>query len=242
VPDPATQVAGRSQKWISAFAGMTAKAGRLHTASARVTASLQTVDVSISSAVVILLLVMDPVGNVPFFVTLLKGVPKERRLKVIVRECLIAYVILVVFAFFGRTILDLLGLSDVSLNIAGGVILFIIALRLVFRHPQGIFGDDFHGGEPFIVPLAIPAIAGPTAIATIVLMVARAPDRVWEWVAALTVAAVVNLVILLFSDRIASAIGARGVAALERLMGLLLTAIAVEMLLKGIEAFVKQLA
>jgi MarC family membrane protein len=198
--------------------------------------------VSLSSAIVILLLVMDPVGNVPFFVTLLKKVPRERRVKVIVRECAIAYAILVVFAFFGRQILDLLGLSDVSLNIAGGVILFIIALRLVFRHPQGIFGDDIHGGEPFIVPLAIPAIAGPTAIATVVLMVASAPERVWEWVAALTAAGLINLLILFFAERIGAVIGARGLDALERLMGLLLTAIAVEMLLRGIESFVKHLA
>ncbi|HEX2827865.1 MAG TPA: MarC family protein [Burkholderiales bacterium] len=200
------------------------------------------VDVSLSSAIVILLLVMDPVGNVPFFVTLMKGVPKERRKRVILRECAIAYVVLVVFAFFGRQILDLLGLSDVSLNIAGGVILFIIALRLVFRHPEGIFGDDVHGGEPFIVPLAIPAIAGPTAIATVVLLVAGAPERVWEWVGALTIACGINLLIMFFADQIGHVIGSRGLAALERLMGLLLTAIAVQMLLKGIEAFVKQLA
>jgi MarC family membrane protein len=198
-------------------------------------------ETSVSSAIVILLLVMDPVGNVPLFVTLLRGVPQERRVRIIVRECLIAYAVLVVFAFFGRAILDLLGLSDVSLNIAGGVILFIIALRLVFQHPQGIFGDDVHGEEPFIVPLAIPAVAGPTAIATVVLLVARAPERIWDWVGALTVASAVNLAILYFSERIGTAIGTRGLAALERLMGLLLTAIAVQMLLKGIEGFVQQM-
>ena len=199
------------------------------------------VDVSLSSAIVILLLVMDPVGNVPFFVTLLKAVPSERRTRIIVRECAIAYAILVVFALFGRSILDLLGLSEISLNIAGGLILFIIAIRLVFKHPVGIFGDDLHGPERFIVPLAIPAIAGPTAIATVVLLVAGAPERTWEWIAALTAAGLVNLVILFFAEKIGDVIGSRGLAALERLMGLLLTAIAVEMLLKGIEAFVQHL-
>jgi MarC family membrane protein len=198
-------------------------------------------DISLSSAVVILLLVMDPVGNIPLFVALLRNVPAERRLRIIARECLIAYVVLLVFVFFGPAILRLLGLSDVSLNIAGGVILFIIALRLIFKHPGGIFGDEFHGGEPFIVPLAIPSIAGPTAIATVVLMVARAPDRVWEWAGALTISAVVTLLLLLFAERIGSLIGVRGLAALERLMGLLLTAIAVEMLLKGMQAFVRNL-
>ncbi|MEN3353964.1 MAG: hypothetical protein V7640_2122 [Betaproteobacteria bacterium] len=197
--------------------------------------------ISLSSAVVILLLVMDPVGNIPLFVALLRNVPAERRVRIIARECLIAYVVLLVFVFFGPAILRLLGLSDVSLNIAGGVILFIIALRLIFKHPGGIFGDEFHGGEPFIVPLAIPSIAGPTAIATVVLMVARAPDRVWEWAGALTISAVVTLLLLLFAERIGGLIGVRGLAALERLMGLLLTAIAVEMLLKGIQAFVRNL-
>jgi MarC family membrane protein len=198
-------------------------------------------DISLSSAVVILLLVMDPVGNIPLFVALLRNVPAERRVRIIARECLIAYLLLLVFVFFGPAILRLLGLSDVSLNIAGGVILFIIALRLIFKHPGGIFGDEFHGGEPFIVPLAIPSIAGPTAIATVVLMVARAPDRIWEWAGALTISAVVTLLILLFAERIGSLIGVRGLAALERLLGLLLTAIAVEMLLKGIQAFVRNL-
>jgi MarC family membrane protein len=197
--------------------------------------------ISLSSAVVILLLVMDPVGNIPLFVALLRYVPAERRVRIIARECLIAYVVLLVFVFFGPAILRLLGLSDVSLNIAGGVILFIIALRLIFKHPGGIFGDEFHGGEPFIVPLAIPSIAGPTAIATVVLMVGRAPDRVWEWAGALTISAVVTLLLLLFAERIGGLIGVRGLAALERLMGLLLTAIAVEMLLKGIQAFVRNL-
>jgi MarC family membrane protein len=199
------------------------------------------VDISLSSAVVILLLVMDPVGNIPLFVALLRNVRAERRVRIIARECLIAYVVLLVFVFFGPAILRLLGLSDVSLNIAGGVILFIIALRLIFKHPGGIFGDEFHGGEPFIVPLAIPSIAGPTAIATVVLMVARAPERVWEWAGALTISAVATLLLLLFAERIGTLIGTRGLAALERLMGLLLTAIAIEMLLKGIQAFVRSL-
>jgi MarC family membrane protein len=198
-------------------------------------------DISLSSAVVILLLVMDPVGNVPLIVALLRNVPSERRMPIIVRECLIAYAVLLVFVFFGPAILRLLGLSDVSLNLAGGVILFIIALRLVFKHPGGIFGDDLHAGEPFIVPLAIPSIAGPTAIATVVLMVARAPDRVWEWAGALTISAFITLLLLVFAERLAGFIGTRGLAALERLLGLLLTAIAVQMVLKGIEGFVHQL-
>ncbi len=198
-------------------------------------------DVSLTSTVVILLLVMDPVGNIPLFVSLLQKVPPARRSRIIVRECAIAFAALLFFVFFGRWMLDLLGLSDSSLNIAGGVILFLIALRLIFKHPEGVFGADGVETEPFIVPLAIPSIAGPSAIATVVLLVSRAPERIVEWIIALTVASAITLALLLAAGRIARAVGPRGLAAIDRLMGLILTAIAVEMLLKGIEGFVRSL-
>lgn len=197
-------------------------------------------DVSVASAVVILLLVMDPLGNIPLFVSLLKNIDSRRRRVIVVRECVIAYAVLVMFVFFGERLLKLLGLSDSSLNIAGGVILFLIALRIIFKHPEGVFGDTL-AGEPFIVPLAIPSIAGPTAIATVILMASRSPERMADWIIALTVAMAVTLVLLLFAERLSQWIGERGLLALERLMGLLLTAIAVEMLLRGIEAFVRQI-
>ncbi len=197
-------------------------------------------EISFTSAVVILLLVMDPIGNIPLFVSLLKGVDPGRRARVIVRECAIAFAVLIVFVLFGRLILGVFGISDSSLTIAGGVILFLIALRMIFRRPEGVFGDTLQG-EPFIVPLAIPSIAGPTAIATVVLLVSRAPQRLFEWIAAVTVAMLVTLALLLFAERIAKLVGERGLLAFERLMGLILTAIAVEMLLHGIETFVRQL-
>lgn len=198
-------------------------------------------EVSLASAVVILLLVMDPLGNIPLFVSLLQKVPAARRRRVILRECAIAFALLLFFVFFGRRILDLLGLSDSSLNIAGGVILFLIALRLVFKHPEGVFGVEPQDAEPFIVPLAIPSIAGPSAIATVILMVSRAPDRITDWIIALAVASAVTLALLLTADRIARLLGSRGLAAVDRLMGLILTAIAVQMLLHGIETFVHSL-
>lgn len=197
-------------------------------------------DISFASAVVILLLVTDPVGNIPLFVSLLRGVPPRRRPRVIVRECAIALAVLLLFVLFGRSLLELFGLSDRSLNLAGGVILFLIALRMIFRTQEGIFGA-LPSGEPFIVPLAIPSIAGPAAIATVVLLISRAPQRLLEWLAAVTVAMAVSLVIMLFAERISRWLGDRVLAAFERLMGLLLTAIAVEMLLRGIEGFVRHL-
>ncbi len=197
-------------------------------------------DISFTSAVVILLLVMDPIGNIPLFVSLLRNVEPARRKEVILRECAIAFAVLLVFVFFGAAILGVLGLSDPSLTIAGGVILFLIALRMIFRRPEGVFGDTV-GGEPFIVPLAIPSIAGPAAIATVMLLVSRAPQRLLEWCAAVSVAMLVTVAILVSADRLAKLAGEQGLLAFERLMGLILTAIAVEMLLRGIETFVRGL-
>jgi len=197
-------------------------------------------DISFTSAVLILLLVMDPIGNIPLFVSVLRPVKAARRTLVILRECAIAFAVLLVFVFFGAAILGILGLSDPSLTIAGGVILFLIALRMIFRRPEGVFGDTV-SGEPFIVPLAIPSIAGPAAIATVMLLVSRAPQRLLEWCLAVSVAMLVTVALLVAADRLAKLAGEQGLLAFERLMGLILTAIAVEMLLRGIETFVRGL-
>lgn len=197
-------------------------------------------ETSFASAVVILLLVTDPIGNIPLFVALLRPVPPKRRVRVILRECAIALAVLMVFVVFGRWLLELFGLSDQSLTLAGGVILFLIALRMTFRSADGIFGDS-SSGEPFIVPLAIPSIAGPAAIATVILLVSHAPQRLPEWLAAVAVAMAFSLVTLLLAERISRWVAEGVLAAFERLMGLLLAAIAVEMLLRGIEGFVRHL-
>ena len=195
---------------------------------------------SFLSATILLLLVADPLGNIPIFVAALRGVPSHRRAAVILRECLIAFAILLLFMFVGHRFMDALGLSDVSLQIGGGVILFLIALRMVFPVPEGIFGSS-PGGEPFIVPLAIPALAGPSALATVLLLVSRDPGRLFEWIAALAIALTTSALVLVFAEKLQKRLGERAVIAFERLMGLVLTAIAVEMILKGIRAFVLQL-
>ncbi|HXF66347.1 MAG TPA: MarC family protein [Burkholderiales bacterium] len=197
-------------------------------------------DLSFASAIVILLLVVDPIGNIPLFVSLLRQVEPARRTRVIARECAIALAVLLAFVLFGRSILGLFGISDSSLTIAGGVILFLIAVRMIFRHPEGVFGDE-PGGDPLIVPLAIPSIAGPAAIATVILLASRAPQRLFEWIAAVTVAMLITFFALLFAERIARFAGERALLAFERLMGLVLAAIAVEMLLRGVETFVRGL-
>jgi len=192
------------------------------------------------SAVVLLLLVTDPWGNVPLVPSLVAGCAPERRRWVIVRECLIAFVILLAFMFGGHTFLQVMHLSEASLSIAGGVILFLISIRMVFGSPEGIWGDVAKG-EPFIVPLAVPFIAGPSALATVMLMATRDPSRIGMWAAAITVTMAIVTVILVFAEKIRVVLGEKAVIAIERLAGLILTAIAVEMLLGGIRSFVTSL-
>jgi MarC family membrane protein len=193
------------------------------------------------SALVLLTLVIDPFGNVPLVNAMLAGVPSSRRRLVIVRECAIAAAVLALSMMFGRALLELMHLSEASLSIAGGVILFMIAIRMVFAHPEGAFGPHPRG-EPLIVPLAVPLIAGPSALATVMLMATREPDKIGMWAAALTVTMVLATAILVAGETLQRWLGERAMQAIERLMGLILTAIAVEMLLGGIREFVEGLS
>lgn len=192
------------------------------------------------SAFVLLFLVLDPLGNIPVVASLLNQVESKRRIKVILRECVLAYLILLAFMFGGRQFLDVMHLSDISLSIAGGVILFMIAIRMVFKSPEGVLGEPI-SHEPFIVPLAIPLIAGPSALATVMLMVSREPAKLGIWVGAMTAAMLVTALLLALGERIEKLLGKRAMEAVERLMGLILTAIAIEMLLGGLKHFLQQL-
>ncbi len=196
-------------------------------------------DADLISAFVLLFLVLDPLGNLPIVASLLKQVDSSRRARVVIRECFIAYLILLAFMFGGRQFLDLMHLSEISLSIAGGVILFMIAINMVFKSTQSVFGESLDH-EPFIVPLAIPLIAGPSALATVMLMVSREPAKLPVWVAAMTAAMVVSAILLVLGEKIEKLLGQRAMEAIERLMGLILTAIAVEMLLGGIKQFLLQ--
>jgi len=191
------------------------------------------------SATILLLLITDPFGNIPVFVNALKGVPPQRRPLVIVREIAIAFAVLLAFMFAGDRFLRLMNLSDLSLQMAGGVVLFLIALRMIFPPPAT--ETPAISGEPLIVPLAIPAVAGPSAMATVMLLVSQAPERRLEWVAALSVTMAVGAVVLLLAERIQRVLGERVVIALERLMGLILVAVSVEMLIRGLKLLVSEL-
>ena len=186
------------------------------------------------SAAMLLFLVMDPFGNIPLFLTALKDVPPERHRRIIFRELMIALAVLVLFLFVGRYILELLHISEPSLTIAGGIILFLIALKMIFPARGGVF-DEQLGGEPFIVPLAIPLVAGPSAMASLLFISSREPSRWPDWLAALLLAWFVSGVILLLASNLRRILRQRGLIAMERLMGMILTAIAVQMLLTGIK-------
>lgn len=188
------------------------------------------------SAFVVLLLVLDPLGNLPVFIAVLKSVPVERRRRIVAKECLIAFAILLLFMGMGKTFLDVIHLSERSLEVAGGVILFMVAIRMVFPGPTGIFGD-MGDREPFIFPLAIPLIAGPSAMATVLVLASRQPGRLLEWGAALTCAMVVSALVLLSADRLHRLMGDSVVSGIEKLMGLILAAIAVEMILAGVQRY-----
>ena len=180
----------------------------------------------------------DPLGNIPIFISSLKSVPEHRRSRIVIRECAIAAVILSIFAFGGKAFLDSLGLSQAALSIGGGLIVLLMSIRMVFPSKEGVFGES-PGGEPFIVPLAVPAIAGPSTLATILLLVGADPSRMPEWLLVVFLTCAISAVILVFAERVQKLVGERTTAAFERLMGLILATMAVQMFLTGITQFIQ---
>ena len=192
------------------------------------------------SAALLLFLVMDPLGNIPMYLAALKNVPEERRTRVIMRELLIALTIMVIFLFAGQHFLSALRISEPALTTTGGVVLFLIAIKMIFPTPAsqtGVSNDD----EPFIVPLAIPYLAGPSTLATLILIMNGEPDRWVEWLGALLVAWFVCGVILLSATPLAKILRNRGLIAIERLMGMILVALSIQMLMNGIAQFIETL-
>jgi multiple antibiotic resistance protein len=182
-----------------------------------------------------LLLIMDPLGNIPPFLSALKKVEDDRRRKVLLREILIAYVVLLAFLFAGKYVLRLLSLQEETISIAGGIVLFLIALRMVF--PQEETTRDALEGEPFIVPLAIPFIAGPSTLASLLLL--QQSSNTLQLFLALTVAWSATAVILLSSTILYRLLKQRGLIAIERLMGMVLVMLAVQMFINGVAKFMK---
>jgi len=196
---------------------------------------------NVYSATATLFFVMDPLGNIPIFLALLKSVNVQRRTQIILRENLIAFGILTLFLFCGKTILYSLNISEQALGIAGGIILFLIAIKMLFPSANRLLFDDSLAEEPFIVPMAIPLIAGPSAIATVTLFANQAPGQMSYWFTALALASLLSTITLLCAIPLQRFLGPKLIAALERLMGMILTTIAVQMFLIGVGTYFKSI-
>jgi multiple antibiotic resistance protein len=188
------------------------------------------------SAATLLFFVMDPLGNVPLFLSALRPVDPSRYRAVIVRELCIALAILVLFLFVGQYLLGLLRVSSAALTTGGGIVLLLIALRMIFPTHERSLREEVEG-EPFVVPLAVPYTAGPSALATELLLVTREPEHWPVWLGAVVLAWLASAVILYFAGNLRKVLGERGLTAMERLMGMLLVIVAVEMLMSGIAEY-----
>ena len=188
------------------------------------------------SAAIMLFLIMDPLGNLPIFMSVLKTIEPKRRRIVLIRELIFSLLIMALFLFSGQSMLDFINVRQETVSIAGGIILFLIALRMIFPQPGGVIGHAV-GDEPFLVPLAIPLLAGPSILAALILLANQDPTRMTDWSLALVGAWAVTAVILMFSSRLHKLLGERGLTAVERLMGMILVIISIQMFLDGIAAY-----
>ena len=193
---------------------------------------------TIASAALLLFLILDPLGNIPVFLSLLRTLPPKRQRVVLAREMLIALGVLMLFLWGGRYALDLMHLRQESVSIAGGIVLFLIGLRMIFPPPEGLMGE-LPEGEPFIVPMAIPLVAGPSGMAAVMLMGSQEPDRMGAWSLALMIAWIATAAILFSSTYLYKWLGSRVLTAIERLMGMVIVAISVQMFLDGLTAYLR---
>ena len=189
------------------------------------------------SSVFMLTLVMDPLGNMPMFVSVLKGVPEERKRKIVARELVIALGIMMFFLLFGKYIVSFLSIDLTAMSVAGGIVLFLIALQMIFPSQHSNFADS-PDGEPFIVPIAIPLIAGPSTLTTVLLFSLQDPGRLGMWTGVVGVAWLINAAILGgLAGHLSRLLGPRGLLAMEKLMGMILITISVQMVMTGLKKF-----
>lgn len=188
----------------------------------------------------LMVLMADPLGNIPITISCMKSVPNSRRVRVLLRECTIAMGMLLLAMFFGKPFLAAIGLSDAALSIGGSVIVMLMAIRMVFPTKDGVFGDT-PGGEPYIVPIAIPAIAGPSTLATIMMLAASEPGRLLEWGAVVVITCAVSFAVLASADWLERHMGEKLTLAFERLTGLLLAMMATQMFLSGLGSYLSTL-
>lgn len=194
----------------------------------------------ILSAALLLFLIMDPLGNIPVFLGLLRPLPPRRRMLVLARELVIALAILFAVLLAGQWVLAALHLRQESISIGGGIVLFLIGLKMIFPPANGLFGE-IPEGEPLVVPMAVPLIAGPSTMAALLLLANQDPARTADWSLALLLAWIASAVILFSATSLYRWLGPRALGALERLMGMLLVALSVQMVLDGVAGYLRGL-
>lgn len=183
-----------------------------------------------------LLLIMDPIGNVQSFLTLMNDTPPERQKKVIIREMLIAFAFMLLFNFIGEYIFAFLELSEPSLRISSGVILFLIAIKILFPGPESL-RLNLPRGEPFIIPLAVPLLAGPGLLATIMLY-ANLETCEPMMFTAIVVSWLIAASILLLSKQLYRLLGKNGLSASEKLIGMVLVMLAIQRFMEGVQQII----
>ena len=193
---------------------------------------------TVASAALLLFLILDPLGNIPVFLSVLRSLSPSRRRIILAREMLIALGVLMAFLWGGKYALEVMHLRQESVSIAGGIVLFLIGIRMIFPPPEGLMGE-LPEGEPFIVPLAIPLVAGPSGMAAVMLMGSNEPERLADWSLALIIAWGATVAILFSATLLYKWMGIRALTAIERLMGMLLVAISVQMFLDGLGTYLQ---
>ena len=193
---------------------------------------------SIFALALSLFFVLNALGNVPIFVGLLSKYDARKQRRIIIRELSIALLILLLFNFFGDEILTMLGISQTTIGIAGGTLLFIIALGMIFPHN----GDRSESArsEPMIVPLAIPLVAGPGSISTVMVYADHVGNTPWLMTLIILIAWIPSLIILLASSHIKQVLGKRGLLACQKLGGMIVSLIAVQMICSGTMSLLKE--
>ena len=193
------------------------------------------------STVILLFIVIDPVGLAPMIQGMLKKYSPAQQKAILMRELVFALSLLLLFFFSGKFLLDLLGLEPSTLNISGGILLFLVALGMVFpaKDMLSSAGRTTGQDEPFIVPIAMPLMAGPSSLAIIMLHASESPDSISQmtYAGAIVTAWFLSGLVLFIAQKFLRLLGKKGTIALERMMGMVLIMISVQMFMNGLAGY-----
>lgn len=192
------------------------------------------------SIALILFFIMDSLGNLMCYLQMVKELSPQRRQIVVLREMGFALAAMLAFNFLGEFLFGLLHLSEPTVRLASGIILFLIAIKIIFPSPTSLRAQ-LPEGEPYLTPLAIPLIAGPSLLATIMLY-ARIEESILVMVVAIGIAWAASVLILLNANTLQRFLGTNGLVACERLTGMLLILMAVQSFLEGIQQAIQDFA